>query len=403
MATSTQSPIDAKTFNRLAASYADRWQVGLCLVDADGHPLLGGGQCAQCRNDHECDEARAFAVNEGLRWGEPSIVQCPGHRLLWAVPLMHNAQVLGGLVASATEQQVLSGIDGGPTLDIPRVCADLRALAEAENLTNAAALAMNRWKYHTEQQRAHAIHAFKAEVHYSIRELYRREEPALMAAIRSGDRRMAREILNRLLMTVHYHARDRIDLVKSIFLELVVTMSRTAVEAGGEPEQFLGINYRGMVEVAEIDSEEALAAWLRDMLEGIMDAIEQHRRKNPAFLLFEALEFMQVHCCEDISRDDVAQAVHLSPSHFSTLIRREAGATFTELLNRMRIDRAAEMLVRTDKPIAAIALECGFRDQSYFTKVFKRYRNTTPRRYRREAQRPQLAAETALADLQKES
>jgi len=53
----------------------------------------------------------------------------------------------------------------------------------------------------------------------------------------------------------------------------------------------------------------------------------------------------------------------------------------------MRIDRAAEMLARTDKSIAAIALECGFRDQSYFTKVFKRYRSTTPRRYRREAQR----------------
>ena len=51
----------------------------------------------------------------------------------------------------------------------------------------------------------------------------------------------------------------------------------------------------------------------------------------------------------------------------------------------MRIDRAAEMLARTDKEIAVIALECGFRDQSYFTKVFKRYRNTTPLRYRREA------------------
>ncbi|MGD9496234.1 MAG: helix-turn-helix transcriptional regulator [Armatimonadota bacterium] len=376
--------IGTAAFRRLARDYAQRWRVGLCAVTPVGAVVYRGGVCARCRGrqDERCDEARAFAVSEGLRWGEPSITQCPRHRMLWAVPLMHNREVRGGLVASATEEQVLYGSDGQPALDIARACTDLRALAEEVNLTNAAALLLNRRTYHDEQQRAHAIHAFKSGVHYSIRELYMREEPALMAAIRSGDRRAAREILNRLLMTVHYHARDRLDLVKSIFLELVVTMSRTAVEAGGDPEQFLGINYRGMVEVAEIGSEEELAAWLRQMLEGIMDAIAHHRREDPGFLLFEALEFLQRHCCESISRDDVARAVHLSPSHFSALIRRESGATFTELLARMRIDRAAELLARTDKPIAAIALECGFRDQSYFTKVFKRHRHTTPLRYR---------------------
>ena len=375
-----------EAFEEIASAYAGRWHVSLCAVSRDGAVAQDLGPCKVCESaeEHACAEARAFAVSEGLRWGEPSVTPCPCGRMLWAVPLMRNAEVMGGLVANATEEQVLRGADGAPPLDIPRVCADLRELAEARNLTNAAALRLNRQSYHDEQQRAHAIHAFKADVHYSIRELYMREEPALMSAIRSGDRRAAREILNRLLMTVHYHARDRIDLVRSIFLELVVTMSRTAVETGGEPEQFLGMNYRSMVEVAEITSHEELAAWLREMLEGIMDAIERSRNHDPGFLIFEALDFMRRHCCEDLSRDDVADAVHISPSHFSSLMKRESGATFTDHLNRMRIDRAAEMLAGTDKQIAAIALECGFRDQSYFTKVFKRYRNTTPLRYRKD-------------------
>lgn len=376
---------DPDRFRRLARRYSERWGVGLCAVDPEGRVVMRAGKCATCAGvTDECDEARAFAVREGLRWGEPSIVQCPRRMLLWAVPLMHNREITGGLVAVATEEEVPAGGSSRPALDIPRVCADLRALAEEANLTNAAALELNRRRYHDEQQRAHAIHAFKSEVHYSIRELYMNEEPALLAAIRSGDRRAAREILNRLLITVHYHARDRLDLVKSLFLELVVTMSRTAVEAGGNPEEFLGMNYRSMAAVSDLGSEEELASWLRQMLEGIMDAIERHRRKDPGFLLFEALQFMREHCCENLSRDDVARAVHISPSHFSHLIRRESGATFTELLNRMRVDRAAELLAHTDKPLAAIALECGFRDQSYFTKVFKRYRHTTPLRYRKE-------------------
>ncbi|MFO8080263.1 MAG: helix-turn-helix domain-containing protein [Armatimonadota bacterium] len=381
------SLIDRSTFDEIARVYADRWRVGLCAVDADGAVIHDSGHCEGCGECDEasCDGARAFAVSEGLRWGEPSVTPCPCGRMLWAAPLMCNAEVLGGLVANATEGQVLRESDDAPPLDIPRVCANLRELAEARNITNAAALQLNRRSYHDEQQRAHAIHAFKRDVHYSIRELYMREEPALMAAIRSGDRRAAREILNRLLMTVHYHARDRIDLVRSIFLELVVTMSRTAVEAGGEPEQFLGMNYRSMVEVAEITSHEELARWLREMLEGIMDAIERRRGHDAGFLIFEALDYMRRHCCEDLSRDDVAEAVHLSPSHFSSLMKRESGATFTDQRNRMRIDVAAEMLARTGRDIAMIALECGFRDQSYFTKVFKRYRNTTPLRYRRDA------------------
>lgn len=378
--------LDRAAFDALQDIYARRWEVGLCAVDADGAQIYPGGPCRRCEAPdlEDCRQARAFAVSEALRWGEPSVTQCPARHMLWAVPLMRNAEVLGGLLANTTEEHVLSGRGGGGVLDIARVCADLRRLAEERNLTNAAALALNRRRYRDEQQRAHAIHDFKSRVHYSIRELYMREEPALMAVIRSGDRGQAREILNTLLMTVHYHAGDRLDLVKSIFLELVVTMSRTALEAGGDPQQFLGMSYQAIEGVSEIDTDEDLAAWLREMLEGIMDAIERSRRKDPGFLLFEALDYMRRHCCEQLSRDDVAEAVHLSPSHFSALIKREAGETFTYLLNRMRIDRAAEMLVQTDRNIADIALECGFRDQSYFTKVFRRYRNTTPLRYRRQ-------------------
>jgi transcriptional regulator GlxA family with amidase domain len=50
----------------------------------------------------------------------------------------------------------------------------------------------------------------------------------------------------------------------------------------------------------------------------------------------------------------------------------------------MRVDRAAELLSRTDKSLSLIALSTGFADQSYFTKVFKRYRRVAPLQYRRQ-------------------
>ncbi len=371
--------IGRAVWQRLARRYRARWGAGLYAVNAAGGLVFGRPGCREC-DSPACREARQFAVREALRWGEPTVELCPGGRLIWAVPLMHNELLRGGLVASVTERGFFRA--EAPSFDLRHAGAELRELVEAENLTNASALELSRSRYQAEQRRAYAIQAFKRRGHDSIRELYLHEEPALFAAIRAGDRPSAREILNRILVAIHHHAGGRLELVKSLFLELVVSMARTAVEAGGAPEALLGANFVHMTDLSRLASEEELAPWLTGTLEQMMDAIRANRRRDPGQALFDALDFMTRHCGEKISRDDAARAAHLSPSHFSYLLRKESGVTFTEMLGRMRVDRAAEMLTRTAKPLALVALECGFEDQSYFTKVFRRYRKCTPGEFR---------------------
>lgn len=375
--------ITEEQFACLAREYHRRWRVNICAVDPAGRIVLGDPGCRQ-RDCEGCEQSGQLAIQEALRWGEPTVGFCTGQRLLWAVPLMRNERVVGALVANVSEKRVFAPGTNSSPLDVRRACVDLREMAERENLTNASALALRRREYHDEQQRAYAIHSFKGQSHTGIRELYLREEPALFSAIRAGDRGQAREILNRVLVAIHHHAGERLDLIKSFFLELVVSMCQTAVESGGDPEQLLGTNFNSMVELSRVNSEEQLAGWLTATLEHLMDAIQAHRKRDAATQLFDGIAYMERHCCERISRDDVARAAGLSPSHFSYLIHRESGATFTDLLNRMRIDRAAELLSRTRRPLALIALETGFEDQSYFTKVFKRYRKVAPLQYRKQ-------------------
>jgi len=99
-------------------------------------------------------------------------------------------------------------------------------------------------------------------------------------------------------------------------------------------------------------------------------------------LLARALEFMETHLADDLTREQTARVAGLSPSHFSHLMRAKTGWSFTELLTRLRVDRACQLLVRTDAPLAQIALECGFGDQSYFTRVFRKRTGRTPGDYR---------------------
>ena len=215
-----------------------------------------------------------------------------------------------------------------------------------------------------------------------IRELYLLQEPMLLAAIRRGDRGESRRIINHVLVHIYSAGEERSDLLKGLLLELVVMISRAAVEAGAVQSEVLGMNFRFLTELAVIDDDEQLAAWLRKILEHVMSTIEQQKDFTPPLLIGKALDFMRRNLHRDISRDEVARHAGISPSHFSRLLKERTGRSFTELLRQCRVDLACELLNSTGQTLAEIADTCGFCDQSYFTRVFQDVKGLTPGQFR---------------------
>ena len=80
---------------------------------------------------------------------------------------------------------------------------------------------------------------------------------------------------------------------------------------------------------------------------------------------------------------DVAEEVHLSQSHLSTLFAQETGMTFTQYLTGLRISKAQELLETTDLRSFQIAEQVGYNDAHYFSYMFKRSTGLTPSEYRR--------------------
>ena len=74
--------------------------------------------------------------------------------------------------------------------------------------------------------------------------------------------------------------------------------------------------------------------------------------------------------------------MHLHPSYFSTVFKNSTGLSFKEYLNKVRIEESKILLLNTDFSIIDIAIAVGFEDQSYFSKVFKKYTGTTPKQFR---------------------
>ncbi|MCS7060658.1 MAG: helix-turn-helix domain-containing protein [Anaerolineae bacterium] len=371
-------------YQALAEAYASAWGLPCVLADLNGQVIEGSGECpAACAVHAECIAARQRAIQESARWGEPFILLCPQDNLLWAVPVMDNMRVVGGLIAATRTPTPDHSAGALPVKVIREAVAGLQALAVELNLTNAAYLELQRLAAQRESERARAIHQLKNHTYQTIREVYLVEEPALISAVKQGDRRTARGILNRVLVGIYFLGRDRPALLKSLLLELVVMMSRSAVEAGADPSELLGANYSSLAALAGIEGEEALTTWLVAMLERIMDAINANPQYPISVMLGKAIQYMQEHLHEDLSRDEVARVACLSPSHFSRVVKHTFGQSFTDLLTHMRVDRAKELLIRSEKSLIQICLECGFNDQSYFTKVFQKVTGYTPGEFRR--------------------
>lgn len=374
--------LTAAQFDPLAQQHRRATGLNLCACDVDGMLIGGRGGRGSCVDTEDCRTFRMQAITEAARWGEPCVLCCACGRALWAVPVMQNQRVCGGLLVAGV---ALHRPRRAGSLDrkILRACGALLDLATEHNLTNATQLTERRQFARRERDRAEAMHAQKDRMHDDIRSTYLREEPALLSAIRRGERTEARRILNRVLTTIYAIGGSQTALLKSLALELVVMMTRAAVQAGGDPAKILGLNFQSLTALARVADLEALAASLCDIPEQLIDAIQANVRRPNSVQLARAVEFIHEHLADDLAREDVARAAGLSPSHFSHLMRAKTGWSFTELVTRLRVDHACHLLAHTDLGLVQIALDCGFGDQSYFSRVFRRRTKQTPGDYRR--------------------
>ena len=118
-------------------------------------------------------------------------------------------------------------------------------------------------------------------------------------------------------------------------------------------------------------------------LEKFLNELRDRQGKDflhPAIRL--ALKYIEAHCREEISQTDVADAVHLNPSYFSTLFKKFVGKGFSDYLNDLRIEHVKERLSSGTEKIKDIAVSEGFSDYQYFCKIFRKTTGLAPSQYR---------------------
>lgn len=112
--------------------------------------------------------------------------------------------------------------------------------------------------------------------------------------------------------------------------------------------------------------------------------IEPSEEKN--YLVEQAREYVEEHYYENLMLSDVAQKVGISAGYLSTLFQKQLAKGFVDYLNEVRIEHACTYLRQNYLKTYEIAYRVGFKDEKYFSRVFKKIRGQSPSEYRRQNQ-----------------
>lgn len=133
-----------------------------------------------------------------------------------------------------------------------------------------------------------------------------------------------------------------------------------------------------MASVVSIDElEEWLGAFLHEAI-AMMDDIYRGPQKRE---IMEAIRYIESRISQRITMEEVAEQLHLSPSYFSRLFKKESGEGFVEYVTRRKMEKAKELLSQSGNTVDEIAYLLGYDNKSYFMKVFKQHTGVTPGEY----------------------
>jgi AraC family transcriptional regulator len=107
------------------------------------------------------------------------------------------------------------------------------------------------------------------------------------------------------------------------------------------------------------------------------------RNALPAFKLKRVIQLMEQHLAEPFNLGDLARAIGLSEYHFSRLFKRATGRSPSQYFIHLRMTRARQLLIETERSIIDIGLEVGYGSASHFSQVFRREVGVAPSHYRK--------------------
>ena len=212
-------------------------------------------------------------------------------------------------------------------------------------------------------------------------------EKELINKVKIGDKTGAKEILNNILGTIMFQDPGDLNVLKARLIELLSVLGRAAAEGGVNIDNILTKNLENITSALKIDNQADLCAWLSKSLNEFIEMVYLSQKNNKLTQINPAVEYIEQHYDEQLNLNEIAKSAHLSVSRLAHIFKEQTGITMIDYLTKVRIEKAKQLLLSTNKNCTEICFGVGYNNQSYFTRTFKKLVKMTPRKFREENQR----------------
>ena len=212
-------------------------------------------------------------------------------------------------------------------------------------------------------------------------------ENELIRAVTNGQAHKAERMLQEFsAMSFESRLADPLRNMKNYCI-IMNTLMRKAAENGGVHPVYLDRMSSSFARKIElVTTTAAIEELMQEMLRSYCRLVKKHATRSYSPPIQKVIACVDADLTADLSLHTLAAMQNLSAGYLSTLFRQETGQTLTDFVNQRRIRLAKQLLSTTTLQIQTIAQHCGILDVHYFTRLFKKYANRTPREYR-EAQK----------------
>lgn len=220
------------------------------------------------------------------------------------------------------------------------------------------------------------LHMEQIEKRYAL-------ENAVLEAVTAGNEAAALDYVSQIVHEpIFWRLPDRQRDMRD-YLISANTLMRKAVERAGIHPILIDRLSGSMIPLIEKASLNRQGLPLmQQMIHSYCRMVQEHHYKIHSPLIARIVTYIDMDLRADLSLKTLSGYLQVNASYLSALFSREMGISLTDYVNERRIEQAKTLLVSTNLPIKSIAQQCGFTDIHYFSRLFRRIADSTPRAYR---------------------
>lgn len=207
-------------------------------------------------------------------------------------------------------------------------------------------------------------------------------EKDLRLRIRRGQTEDAKRIFEDLFDKICEVHQNHLGMIKGRILELLVWLSRSVADIGAHNGEYHFHNALIYEELYGFNDTNTIKKWMVKVIEHFTEVVKEHEKDNTLQAVYAVSAYIQNHFKEKITIEDIAASVHLNASYTSHLFRKSFGYTITDYITYVRLENAKVILSDAGSNINDAAMDSGFSDVSYFSRVFKKIEGLSPREYK---------------------